>query len=361
MKRIFALLLALCLLLCACGNKSAESNTTPPVVPPETEPSTEPSTEPEPEPEPVVIRHPMNGSVLETPYTGRPTAIVLSNDTDALPQHSLSQADFIFEAEVEGGITRLLAVYSDISAVEGKIGPIRSARSFFNNISLSWGAPIIHCGGSHWGINGYLDNTTKIENWAHINEQNNGSYFYRDPERSNYLAWLNLFTNSEKLVDGLTDQGYLPDGQTVTDFGLQFDENVVLNGETANKVTVNFKGSKTTTMTYDAETGLYSARQYNRDHIDGNTGKALTYTNVLCLYTEQTGIYDGTYTRSFYKLIGEGTGHFATGGQIIPIKWSRATAEAPFSFTLEDGTPITLGVGTTYVGIASNTVSVDYE
>lgn len=362
MKRLFALLFALCLLLSACGKKDETAPATTAATEPSTaatEPSAEPT--PEPEPEPVVIRHPMNGSVLETPFTGRATAIVLSNDYDALPQHSLSQADFIVEAEVEADITRLLAIYSDISAVEGKIGPIRSARSFFNNVSLSFNAPIIHCGGSRWGINGYMDDTNKIENWAHINEQSNGSYFYRDPERSSYLSWLNLFTDADKLVSGLTDLNYLPDGQTVTDFGFQFGENVILNGETANKITVNFKGGKTTGLTYNAETGLYSARQYGQDHIDGNTGKALTYNNVICIYTDHTGIYDGEYTRSFYTLVGEGTGHFACNGQIIPIKWSRDEATKPFSFTLEDGTPITLNVGKTYLGIASNTVSVDYE
>ena len=359
MKRIFALLFALCLILCACGSQEEEYPKIETTAPPTTA-STEPVTEPT-EPEPVIIRHPMNGSVIEEPFTGRATAIVLSNDPDALPQHSLSQADFIFEAEVEAGITRLLAVYSDIGAVEGKIGPIRSARSFFNNISLSLNAPIIHCGGSRWGINGFMDDTNKIENWQHINEQNNGSYFYRDPERSNYLSWLNLFTNADKLVKGLTDKEYMPDGKTVMDFGFTFDENVDLKGEAATKITVNFKGSKTTTMTYNAETATYSPRQYSRDHIDGNTGKPLAYNNVICIYTDHTGIYDGQYTRSFYKLVGEGTGHFACNGQIIPIKWSRDEATKPLSFTLEDGTPITLNVGKTYVAIASNTVSVDYE
>ena len=357
MKRFFALLLSVCMVLslCACGQQAA----TEPIEEPTSAP-TEP-TPPPTEPEPEVIRHPLNGSVLETPYTGRPTAIVISNDTDALPQHAISQADFIFEAETEGGVTRLLAVFSDISSVEGKIGPIRSARSFFNNVSLSFNAPIVHCGGSRWGINGYLDDTTKIENWAHINEQENGAYFYRDPERSNYLDWLNLFTNAEKLQKGLIAKEYVSDGQTAVDYGFRFDENVVLNGEAATKVTMNFKGSHTTSFQYDTATGLYSAKQYGRDHIDGNTGKAMTYSNLISLNTKQWGTYDGTYTRSFYTLIGEGTGHFATGGQIVPIKWSRASGTDPFVFTLTDGTPIILSVGSTYVGIASNEVSMSYE
>lgn len=355
MKRILALIFALCILLCACG-KQPETPTTE-----ATEPSTEATEATTEATEADVLRHPLNGTPLEAPYTGRPTAIVLSNDPDALPQHAISQADFIFEAATEGGITRLLAVFSDVASVEGKIGPIRSARSFFNSISHSLNAPIVHCGGSNWGINGYIDDTTKLQDWAHINEQQNSAYFYRDPERSNYLSWLNLFTNAEKLAKGLDKLGYVPEAQKPVDYGFRFDEEVTLKGEAATKVTMNFSGSHTTKFQYDEETKQYSASQYGKDHIDGNTGKAMTYSNVISLNTKQWGVYDGHYTRSFYTLVGEGAGHFATGGKIVPIKWSRATAEDPLVFTFEDGTPITLRVGSTYVGIASDTVSMSYE
>ena len=356
MKRFFALTLALCMLLCACGKQPEE--TTADTKPEGTEQTTEPVVEATTDGK---IRHPLNGMPLETPYTGRPTAVVISNDSAALPQHGISQADMIFEAATEGGITRLLAIFSDVGSVEGKIGPIRSARSFFNSISLSLDAPIMHCGGSQWGINGYLDDTTKIENWDHINQQYNGAYFYRDPERSNYLDWLNLFTKGEMLQQGLEDKEYVPDGQTQVSYGYQFDENVKLEGESATKVTMNFSGSHTTSFVYDEATGLYSASQYGHDHVDGNTNKPMTYANVISLNTKQWGVFDGTYTRSFYQLIGEGRGHFATGGKIVPIKWSRADAESPFVFTFEDGTPITLCVGTTYVGVAADTVSMSYE
>lgn len=357
MKRILALLFALCLLLCACGNQEPATTTTNGTSEETTAAPTEGTTEPT---EPPIPRNPLNGEVLESAYLGRPTAVVISNESACLPQHGISQADFMFELETEGGTTRLLAVFSDVSPVE-HLGPIRSARSFFNSISLSFDAPIIHCGGSFWGINGYMDDTTPITNWEHINQQYNGSYFFRDPNRSNYWDWLDLYTNGELLTNGLTDLELLPDGTTSLNYGFNFDENVALNGETANKVTMNFSGSKTTSFTYNEETGLYTASQYNQDHIDGNTGEALTYKNVFCLYTNQWGIFDGTYTRSFFTLVGEGAGHCAINGKIVPIKWSRATADDPFQFSLEDGTPLTLGVGHSYVGITSTSVSASYE
>lgn len=312
---------------------------------------------------PILYRHPLNGSPLEEPFTGRATAVVINNIQACLPQHGISGADMIYELETEGGITRLLAIFSDLSDV-GNLGPVRSSRSFFNSISAAYDAPIIHCGGSQPGLNGhYSDNGQKVPNWAHINEQNNGSYFFRDKDRlsSGYSREHTLFTTGEKLLKGLSDKGYDTIYEEGIDHGLQFADDVALDGEAANSVVLTFNGGKTTTMTYNTATGLYEAAQYKRDMVDGNTGETMTFANVLALYTKQWKKYDGVYYRSYYTLIGSGEGYFACGGQIVPIKWSRESVDAPFSFTMADGSPITLEAGTTYVGIASTDYTISYE
>ena len=89
----------------------------------------------------------------------------------------------------------------------------------------------------------------------------------------------------------------------------------------------------------------------------------MTYRNVLILQTKQRMVKEDTYTRSYYDLIGEGEGWFACGGQIVPIKWSRADVDSPFVYTLSDGTPVTLGVGTSYIAVigSSGSAAVEYE
>ena len=116
-------------------------------------------------------------------------------------------------------------------------------------------------------------------------------------------------------------------------------------------------------MTYDSASGLYKAAQYNRDHVDAGTGETMSYRNVLVLQAKQWLKSDGKYSRSYYDLIGEGEGYFACGGQIVPIKWSRASVTDRFVYTLADGTPLTLGVGTSYVGVigTSGSAGVSYE
>lgn len=363
MKRTLPVLLCLCLLLSGCTGGGEET------VPSTTETTAETTTETtvettvETTAASVLYRHPLNGSLLEEPFTGRATAVVINNIQACLPQHGISGADMIYELVTEGGITRLLAIFSDLSSV-GNLGPVRSSRSFFNNISAAYDAPIIHCGGSQPGINGhYNDQGQKVPNWAHINEQNNGSYFFRDQGRrsSGYALEHTLFTNGEKLLKGLADKGFNTVYENGIDHGLQFSDDVALTGETANSVTLTFKGTKTTTMTYNADTGLYEASQYKKAWIDANTGDTLTFNNVLALYTKQWQKYDGHYYRSYYTLIGEGEGYFACGGQIIPIKWSREALEKPFVFTTADGSPVSLEAGTTYVGVVSADQAIRYE
>ena len=372
MKRIFAIFLALSLLvLCACGKQNIETPATEP-----TQPSTEAPTEPTeettetPTEPPLLYQNPLNGQAIAEPYTGRPVAIVINNIRDALPQYGISQADFIYELVTEGGITRCLAVFSDVSDI-GTIGPVRSTRSFFNNIALSYDAPIIHCGGSEPGLAGHYDeNGIRIENWQHINEQYYGQYFFRDHYRYNDgWSWEHtLFTSGELVTQGLEDKDYAqhapnfrPPLEGLNQYGLQFAEVVELEGETARNVTVNFRFGKTTGLVFNEQTGLYEASQYGKPHIDATTGETMAYRNVLILCTTQWSSYDGDYDRSFYDLNGSGEGYFLCDGQLVPIQWHRDGVRSPFTYTFADGTPLTLGVGTTYVGITAAEDCVVYE
>lgn len=369
MKRTLPVLLCLCLLLSGCAGGGDETlpstgqTTAPTTQATETTAETTVETTVETTAPSIVYRHPLTGAPLEEAFTGRITSVVIDNIREAMPQYGISNADILYEIETEGGITRCLAIFTDFTETES-LGPVRSARSYFNNVSVAYDATIIHCGGSVPGINGhYSDNGQKISNWAHINEQNNGSYFFRDQERirNGYNSWDCLFTSGKKMIAALAAKGYDTPYESGIDLGLSFADELDLKGETAQKVTVKFLGSKTTTMTYAPDTGLYEAEQYGKSHVDAGTGETMAYRNVLVLQTKQWKINDGTYYRSFYTLIGSGSGYFACGGKIVPIKWSRETLNDPFSYTLEDGTPLTLGAGKTYVGVVSANVPLAYN
>lgn len=356
MKRFLCLALTLCLLLCGCGGKAEETTagTTVDTTPETTaEPTTEATTIPETEP-PVIYRHSLNGQVLEAPWTGRPTAVVINNIKAALPQYGIGQADMIYELETESGITRLLAVFSDLSNV-GTIGPVRSARTFFNNIAVSHDAVLVHCGGSQFALNGnYSDNGDTISGWQHINEQSYGKYFFRDRARYNSgYAWEHtLFTNGEQILQALSDLQYNTsyEGEGYN-HGLIFDDEPTVTGTSATSVTVKFRNSKITSFTFDIENGVYKASQYGSNWMDAGIGEQLSFRNVIVISTPQTFRSDAYYSRSFFNLSGSGNGHLICDGQIVPILWHRDQLRNAFTYTYEDGTPVILGSGTTYVGV----------
>lgn len=357
MKRLSALLLVVCMLFCACGNEGTDA-TQDTTLGDVTVNQNTTNQEIEQTPPPVLYRNPLTGEPLDAPWSGRPTAVVINNIKAALPHHGITEADFFYEIETEGGITRCLAVYGDVSAV-GQVGPIRSARTFFNNIAVSYDATIAHCGGSVRGRNaGYGDSGDTIADWAHLDATYyEGSYFFRDTDRyynKGYNWEHTLFSTGEKLLQGLQKRKISEPTEKSTDFGLQFADAVELGGTSAKSINVSFLGKKTTTFTYDADNGNYKTAQYGADYIDANNGKVVTFKNIMVLYTSQWKRHDGEYNRSYYELTGQGSGVLAINGELVPIKWSREGLRENFKYTLENGTPITLGVGNTYVAVASD-------
>lgn len=360
MKRLIALFLALCLLaglmLCGCKKKPATENTTETTQ--ETVQNTTQETTEETKAKEVLYRHPLTGAPLDAPWSGQVVAVMINNLKKAMPQKGISNADIFYEIEVEGDITRCLAVFTDLTKVKD-IGPIRSARTVFNSVAVSYDAPLIHCGGSP-GLAlaaRYGATSDKIANWEHIDADS--KYFYRDRDRYNSgYAWEHtLFTTGEKLAAALDAYKY----NTPTDktYGLQFVDGVNLGGEKAEKVTVQFKGGKKTVLTYDASIGEYKLNMHGTEHIDGNTNEPVTFKNVIAIYTKQTYASDGTH--KFYDTITSGEGYAAINGKIMPIKWNRAGLREPFTYTLVDDTPLKLDVGTTYVALVGIKNPIAYE
>lgn len=364
MKKYIALLLALCLFLCACGGQKdpiATTDTTTEPTQESTQETTEPTQAPTEETKPVVLyRNPLNGEPLDAPWSGQVTAVMINNLKKALPQCGISAADIFYEIEVEGDITRCLALFTDLSDA-GTIGPVRSARTAFNSVAVSYDAPLIHCGGSPGlALSGrYGASSDTIDKWEHIDQAYNDKFFFRDTYRyNNGYDWEHtLFTTGELLQQALDAKGY--NTPTSKSFGLEFSDEIQLDGKTANEITVKFKFGKTSTLKYDENTQLYTFYQHGQNHIDGNNNKVVTFKNVIAIYTNQWYAPDGTH--KFYDTIGSGKGYAAINGQIVPINWSRDSLRSSYVYTLEDGTPLTLGVGTTYVAVVGIRHDISYK
>ncbi len=378
MKRVLSLLLILCmsLSLFGCGSKepvaSTGSTTLPPTqtpttqatTPPTTEatvPSTsatepsQPTTEPSQPASPVAHRNPLNGQPLEEAYVGRLFAVTINNSSQALPHRGVGQADLFFEMYVNDYITRGLAVFSDVSQVES-IGSIRSTRYNFTDLALAYDLILCHARGSDEVMNDMKK--AGVDNFSA-----DGTFGYRDYDRYNKqgYSWEHcLFVKGTELIKA-AQKAKFDLALTGRDYGLQFKEDgTPVNGSAAELVEIVFNlygHKKTTTMKYDATLGKYVWWQYKKEMIDENNGQKEAFENVIVLLTEveNKGVYHVA------NLYGSGKGYFACNGKIIPIRWSHANEKDPIRYTLEDGTPLELGVGNTYVAIAPLTSSVNYQ
>ena len=185
---------------------------------------------------------------------GPPLAVMVDNHPGARPQSGPNQACLVFEAPVEGGITRLMALYGHGQEVP-KIGPVRSMRPYFVRLAKSLGAVLAHCGGSPEAY------TIASELGLPRFDDIHGGYrvFWRDQSRR---APYNLYTSTAKLWAELRrrklDRGLAPSGSGPSGPGL--------DGTSA--AGVNLPYDDRVSFTYQPASGLYLRANRGRPHTD---------------------------------------------------------------------------------------------
>lgn len=355
MKRMLSLILALSLLaLCGCGGKADETTVPTTTAPVETtaEPTTEAPTETTEAPtettEAVPVNvNPLTGETLEEDNTMRPIAVMINNSSKALPQCGIGEADVIYEILAEGSTTRFMAIFTDVTDA-GAVGPVRSLRPYFLNIMRGYDALCTSAGGSD-----EADDMISSLGYDRMNGINGSSanYFYRDSWRKENRGFEHsLFVKGEDLYNGAQKLGMRVNETEGWDYGLTFDDGAVLDGDAAGKIVVKFYANgKSTTLTYQADGGYYTAYQQGYDLVDGNTNEALKFENVFVLLAD-SAVKDSKGHLEV-QTTGEGTGYYARDGKVIQIKWTRADEESAYQYFDLEGNRLTLGVGKSYIAI----------
>lgn len=362
MKKLIALTLALMLVLCGCGGDEAE--TTVPTAESSvaateatTEPATEPTAEPTTEPieAPPVDVNPLTGEELDEVNDNRIIAVMINNQSQALPQCGIGQADIIYEILAEGSTTRLMALFTD-TADAGPIGPVRSLRAYYLNIMRGYDAICTSAGGSS-----EADNMVYSLGYDRVNgiAGSGANYFYRDSWRSENRGYEHsLFITGEDLLEAAVNMGFHTDAGDRT-YGLTFTEEALTKGDDVNQIVVHFRSDgKTTTLTYSAGDGTYTAYQQGQDLIDGNTNEAIRFENVVVLYANSY-VMDAK-AHLYVQTTGEGTGYYARDGKVVEIKWARADETSDYEYYDMDGNPIDFGVGKSYIAVIPENSPVDF-
>ena len=152
-------------------------------------------------PEENMVRSPLTNEWISKEAAAiRPIAVMIPNEINAIPHYSLSKASVVYEAKVEGSMTRLMAVYDDWLELV-RIGNIRSTRTYYAYWSFEWDAFLVHYGGPYY-INELMDqeDTENIDGLS-----GDGSAFYRSKDRPDPH---NVYTDGSELLKRIKSDHY---------------------------------------------------------------------------------------------------------------------------------------------------------
>lgn len=339
MKRILAALL--CLLLFAGVLAGCAKN----------EPEPEPS---QSESEPEVVHLPKNlltgvEGLSDAAVGKRPIAIMINNIRAALPQYGISDADILVETLVEGGITRMMALYGDYTKIPD-VCTIRSCRFYYPIIALSFDAVYIHWGEeTNWG-----SSTLRDLNVDHLSgDWDDGGIFDRDRDRLNEgYAWEHTgYAHGAKIPEALNSLGMrstLKSGFTDPMFLFAEEtEKVLPEGSGCVEAKLEFSSSYYSTFTYDEASHTYRKQHSGNLHIDAKSGKQLAFENVLVLETSITNLTDILMN---VETTGSGSGYWLSEGKMQKIRWSKPDEFSKIKLTDTAGKELTINAGKSYIG-----------
>jgi Protein of unknown function (DUF3048) N-terminal domain/Protein of unknown function (DUF3048) C-terminal domain len=283
------------------------------------------------------------GSSALSPFTGEPVsalgpvlAVKIDNLAQARPQTGLTEADIVYVLPVEGGLSRILAVFS--SHFPPVIGPVRSAREDDLELLAQFGRPA-------FAYSGAQPKLLRVVEKARIVDLYNGLVggYFRDPRR---VAPHNLYVHTSRLLAEAS-------GASVAhDIGFRFGP-------------APADGHPTTSFSVSYPAASFIFRWSARDGrwlvwMDGAPARAaeggqLGAPTVVVQYTRvrTSRFLEAGIRPPYAESTGTGTGVMLRGGQAYAIRWSRPDANGGTTFTTPSGQPVTFARGQVWVVLAA--------
>ena len=261
--------------------------------------------------------------------------IMVNNISEAMPQSGVARADVIYEILEEGGITRLFALYQgDYEDIE-RIGPVRSARHYFDRKALEFDAIFVH-----WGHSIYAGHEFEVISDLDELDLNNkdSAYGFRVSRPGKALEHTG-YTSGQKVAEAIEHAGFdnVKSDSYKKMFNFNVTDKVPEGGSDAKKITTAFNEGRKPWFEYDEESGLYKRFQYGTEQIDELTGEQLAFKNVIVQFAPHQNISGDQVGCIDVNLVGEGDGYYASDGKIIPIKWKKQAKYSLINFTSTDG------------------------
>ncbi|MDP3985291.1 MAG: DUF3048 domain-containing protein [bacterium] len=269
-------------------------------------------------------------------------AVMIENAIDARPLSGVARANLVWEAPVEAGITRLLALYADDVEVE-KIGPVRSARPYYVDWAEEFRATYAHVGGSPEALD--LIPTRLVND---LNQFWFDQYFWRSKDR---FAPHNVYTSTELLRASVADRPVpirLNDAEPYTGWKFKDDAPADARPETQECTIVFSSDFYTVNWKYDQKENIYIRWQMQKSVRDTD-GTSVRAKNIAVMATD-ISILDSVGRRRV-RTTGEGTAFVIHDGKETKGIWKRENREARTRFYDENGDEIEFNAGVTWIEV----------
>ncbi|MFI5035427.1 MAG: DUF3048 domain-containing protein [Acidimicrobiales bacterium] len=285
---------------------------------------------------------PLTGLPDPTRVTARRPAVTvkIDNTTEAHPQYGIRQADVVYEEIVEGGITRLAAVFS--SAAPARVGPVRSVRRTDREVVYPLGGIFAFSGGAQYALQSIATAPVRL-----FDESTSGPMMYRDDRRP---APHNLFANVSLLIR----QRAAPRPPRAL---FTYSTSRPALSAPARAFTVGFANGYAVSYAWDPRTASWDRSIFGAPDRDA-TGKRVSPQNVIVMYVHYRGGVGALGAEAV--LLGSGVARVFTRHATVLGRWSRGSLKRPIRYTNHAGQVIALTPGRTWVELldVSESVSV---
>lgn len=325
----------------------------------------------------------------------RPIAVMIDNHKGAWPQAGLNEAYLVYEIIVEGGETRLMALFKGVDL--DNIGPVRSSRHYFLDYALENDAIYVHYG---WSPQAKSDISTYSVN-------NINGIYYDSPNFRRITGKSsphNVMTSTDKILSIAKSKGYATTSSNTSvlnyvteeiNLGSDTDETETNNVTTNNTSSVtNASGvastatsstSNTTSATtsnaidatsvtiphstlhkvqykYDAETKRYTRYARGVLQKDYYTGESFTTKNIIVVFMNNSTLNDGSGKgRQTLSNIGTFNGYYITNGKAIKITCTKNSRTTKTIYKDLDGNILNVNDGNTWINICPKSANVVIE
>jgi hypothetical protein len=285
------------------------------------------------------------------PLTGLPAAdanqlqapavvVKIDNVDQARPQTGIGSADVVYEEMVEGGLTRLAAIFQ--SSYPTTVGPVRSGRITDEGIGDDLNHPVFVMSGTNANFLVQL----RAQPWTDVDGGNHGDQFWRGPGAAPHNEYTNVASVAK--LDSVHQPPsplfqYRATGTPLTGAG----------AASASHLGIGFSGASIA-WDFNPQTGLWMRGQNGTADVD-SAHNQLAATNVVVLFVSYytSGIVAGEGVGPqpipAGTMTGTGVAWFLSGNQIVKGSWTRPSLTSVATYADTAGGPITLAPGKTWV------------